>query len=989
MKRTVSLIMKILLGLVILILILLFTIPIIFKDQIRSKVEQTINESVNATVKFDNYKLTFFKNFPNLSFSLNDVSVVGREKFSNDTLAGLQSFDLVFNLASIFRKSGYEVKSIIVNKAVINAIVLQDGSVNWDIMKEEPASAAAGPSPATAETPASGTAETPAPGKEESSSPGMKILLKKVAVINSVINYRDDSSSMQACLNDVNFNLTGDMTMSQTNLKIQLNVGALDFIMEGVKYLNKSVVDAGINMQADLDKMKFTFGDNYCNLNDLQLKFSGTIAMVGDNIDTDISFETPETSFKTLLSLIPSFYMQDYKDLKAEGEFSLNGTAKGVYSDADSTLPDISVNLNVNNGMVSYPDLPEKISNINVISSLFFDGKETDRSIVDVEKFHMELAGNPFDMTFHLETPVSDPEFSGSAKGKIDLSALSQAIPMDSIKMSGIIEMSMEMAGRLSMIEKEQYESFKASGSMSVNNMDVSVIGYPGVKISKAGFTFTPAYAAMSDAQMIVGSKSDFVLNGRLSNYIPYLFRDATIRGDLTMKSKLVDMSEIMSEMTSGTEVTESATVAKSDSVSRPVQAQSQVQSQSQSQVSDTTTFGPIAIPRNIDFNFNANIHEFRYDNIDASNLKGHIIVHDGILSLKDAGMQLLDGSLSMNADYDTRDTLKPVMKADLDITGIGIKDAFNTFNTVRKMAPAAKGLEGKINAKLNYQSLLGKDMMPVVNTINGYGKLQSDQITLVESATFDRMKELLKLGDNYSNTFKDINISFRIADGRIYVSPFTVKTGNLKMNISGDQGLDQTINYIVKTEFPRSDLGGAVNSFIDNLSDQAAKFGFAFKPSELIKINLKVTGTFSKPVVAPYFGSDASASSGGSTDKTVVKQVVGNAEDAAREKARSEAEAQGDKLIKEAEVRGQQLKDEAARSAEKIRSEAAAQAKKLNDDAASKGTLAKMAAKKAADALIKTADQKAEQLVREADRQAKALVDEARAKKDEMLKKI
>ena len=971
MKRTASLIIKILSGLVLLILVLLFTIPIIFKDKIRSKVEQTINESVNATVKFDNYKLTFFKNFPNLSFSLDDVSVVGRDKFSNDTLAGFQSFDLVFNLASIFRKSGYEVKSIIVNKAVINAIVLQDGSVNWDIMKEEPAAAAAGPAPATVETPAT--------EKEETSSPGMKILLKKVAVLNSVITYRDDSSSMQAYLNDVNFNLTGDMTMSQTNLKMQLNVGALDFIMEGVKYLNKSVVDAGINMQADLHKMKFTFGDNYCNLNDLNLKFSGTIAMAGDNIDTDISFETPETSFKTLLSLIPSFYMQDYKDLKAEGEFSLTGSAKGVYSDADSTLPNISVNLNVNNGMVSYPDLPEKISDINVISSLFYDGKVTDRSIVDIEKFHMELAGNPFDMTFHLETPVSDPEFSGSAKGKIDLSALSKAIPMDSIKMSGIIEMSMEMAGRLSMLEKEQYEDFKASGNMSVNNMDIAVVGYPGVKISKAGFTFTPAYAAMSDAQMMVGSKSDFVLNGRLSNYLPYLFRDATIKGNLTMKSKLVDMSEIMSEMTSGTEVAESATVVKPDSVSR----------QAPAPVEDTTTTGAIAIPRNIDFDFNADINKFKYDNIDASNLKGHIIVHDGILSLKDAGMQLLDGSLSMNADYDTRDTLKPVMKADLDITGVGIMDAFNTFNTVRKLAPAAKGLDGKINAKLNYQSLLGKDMMPVVNTINGYGKLQSDQITLVESATFDRMKELLKLGDNYSNTFKDINISFRIADGRIYVSPFTVKTGNLKMNISGDQGLDQTINYIVKTEFPRSDLGGAVNSFIDNLSDQAAKFGFAFKPSAVIKVNLKVTGTFSKPVVVPYFGSDASASSGGATEKPVVKQVVDNTKDMAREKARSEAEAQGDKLIKEAEDRGQQLKDEAARSAEKIRSEAAAQAKKLNDDAASKGTLAKMAAKKAADALVKTADQKADQLVQEADRQAKALVDEAKAKKDELLKKI
>ena len=93
------------LGIILLIFILLFTVPIIFKEQIRTKVEQTINESVNATVKFDDYKLGFFRNFPNLSFSLTDVSVVGIDKFENDTLAAFKSFNLVFNLSSLFKKS--------------------------------------------------------------------------------------------------------------------------------------------------------------------------------------------------------------------------------------------------------------------------------------------------------------------------------------------------------------------------------------------------------------------------------------------------------------------------------------------------------------------------------------------------------------------------------------------------------------------------------------------------------------------------------------------------------------------------------------------------------------------------------------------------------------------------------------------------------------------------------------------------------------------
>ena len=84
-------------------------------------------------------------------------------------------------------------------------------------------------------------------------------------------------------------------------------------------------------------------------------------------------------------------------------------------------------------------------------------------------------------------------------------------------------------------------------------------------------------------------------------------------------------------------------------------------------------------------------------------------------------------------------------------------------FNTVRNLPRLLKGIDGKINARSTYKSLLGRDMMPVTSSINGTGKMQSDEITLVESGTFDKMKALLKLGDKYSNTFKNINISFKI----------------------------------------------------------------------------------------------------------------------------------------------------------------------------------------------------------------------------------
>ena len=53
------------LGIVLLLTIVaLFAIPYFFKDQIKAKITQAINEKVDAKVSFEDADLSLFKNFP-------------------------------------------------------------------------------------------------------------------------------------------------------------------------------------------------------------------------------------------------------------------------------------------------------------------------------------------------------------------------------------------------------------------------------------------------------------------------------------------------------------------------------------------------------------------------------------------------------------------------------------------------------------------------------------------------------------------------------------------------------------------------------------------------------------------------------------------------------------------------------------------------------------------------------------------------------------
>jgi len=69
------------------------------------------------------------------------------------------------------------------------------------------------------------------------------------------------------------------MTMSETDLQMTFNAGDLLLSWMATKYLNKVALDSKIDMLANLDKMKFTFRENYLSINDLKLNFSGTVAM--------------------------------------------------------------------------------------------------------------------------------------------------------------------------------------------------------------------------------------------------------------------------------------------------------------------------------------------------------------------------------------------------------------------------------------------------------------------------------------------------------------------------------------------------------------------------------------------------------------------------------------------------------------------------------------------------------------------------------------
>ena len=914
---------KIFLISILVIFIILLVTPFLFKGKIIEIAKQELNKMLTAKVDFADLKLSFIRNFPNAYVALEDLTVVGTGEFEGDTLVSFKKFSVSVDIMSVIKMDNIQVKSVLLDKARVYAHILDNGHVNWDIMKPDDEAVV----------------------DEDTSSTAFRVALKKFEIIDSKITYRDDSSKMVAVINGLDYHLKGDMTQDNADLNMKLDIAELDFWMDGIRMLKKARAGFVSEIAADLKNMGFTFKENRLNLNEIVLKFEGSVLMPADDINIDLSFASDKTDFKSLLSLVPAIYMTDFESVKTAGSLALNGDVKGTYN--DKQMPNVRLNMTVDNAMFKYPDLPKSIDNINVSAKVFYDGVVFDQTTVDVDKFHFDMAGNPFDAELHVKTPDSDMQIDARFIGKIDFNTMTDIVPLDSITLKGLLECDLLIAGRMSTLEKEQYEDFKAEGMLKLSGFDYVSPDFPqGVKIASTQLNFTPKKVDLVNFDVIVG-RTDIAMNGTLENFIPYVFKDETIRGSLNLKSNVIDLNEFMMDDTAETPV-------------------------------DTVPLSVIEVPKNINFAMNANIGKILFDKLTITNTAGALLVKDGKVRMQNLGMNLLDGSMVLNGEYNTQDIKTPSIDFGMNIKQFDITSTLSSFEMLEKIFPEPQNYVGKVSATLNLYSILDEQLSPVLNTVASKGQLQTQNVEIRNSKLFETMADLLKNEQWRTPAPGNLDIKYEIKDGRLMVEPIKMNISQAKVELSGDQGLDMTLNYKVNAAVPTSVIGSGATDLLSKIPGGASIKEF--------KLTGLIGGTATKPEVKLSIADMA----GNITEviKTQITEVVTEKVEEVKAQVTEEVNKQVDAIMAEAEKQAENIRNTAKQTAEKIRSEANANADKLEKEAESKSTIEKRLAKTAADKLRKDGDASAVKIEQEGEQRASTSLDAARKKADEIKNK-
>ncbi len=444
-------------GIVFLSLIILaFLLPVVFKSKIIALVKKEVNRNINATFDFKDVDISFFRRFPRVSVRLEDVYIAGHDEFEKDTLVAAKGIDVAVNLWSFVRGDQMKVYSVDLKTPRIHALVNKDGRANWDIAK----------------------ADASASEKPDTSSSSFNLTLNHYSISNGYIYYNDQPGNLWAEIDGLEHEGSGDFTQDLFTLSTRTKASSVSLTSAGVPYLVNTRTGIDADLTIDNKAGKYSFKTDDISLNNLGLSAEGFLQLVNDSTyNMDIRFKTPGNEFKDILSLVPAIYKTDFNKIKTDGKAAIEGFVKGVYSPVQ--MPAYDVKINIKNGSFQYPDLPKPVKNIQIALHASNPDGQPDNAVIDLSRGHLEMDNEPFDFRFLLKNPVTTQYVDAAAKGKLDLSQLTQFIKLDKgTQLAGLVWADIFAKGFMKALQGQQ-GNFSAGGFLDIKDLYYTAADFP------------------------------------------------------------------------------------------------------------------------------------------------------------------------------------------------------------------------------------------------------------------------------------------------------------------------------------------------------------------------------------------------------------------------------------------------------------------------------------------------------------------------------
>ncbi|MHA7942270.1 AsmA-like C-terminal region-containing protein [Formosa sp. 3Alg 14/1] len=814
MKKTLK-IVGIAIGVIVLILI---AIPFVFEGKILDIVKSTVNKNINAEFDFADADVSLIRSFPEVSVSVNDMSIINTGTFAGETLMSAKNANISMPFMQIFNSEGepYTINSFSIDEAVVNVLIDENGNVNYDIVKADPAST-------------EGINDT-----DPATPSSVSLSIKNYDITNSQIKYFDEQGKMHFQLTDFNHSGTGDLSAVKSELDTKTN-GLISFDMGGTNYLNATPIKLDAKLGVDLEQNTYTFLENKAVINQLELVFDGFVKLNEASQDVDISFKTPSSDFKNFLALIPQAYSKEIENVQTTGDFVVQGRINGTID--ETHIPAFNIGISSNNASFKYPDLPQAVSNITIDTKIANETGLLENTYVNINTLTFKIAQDVFSANATIKNLMGNPLVNANLKGRINLGNLSQAYPFAVEQdLKGILDADITTAFDMKAIEESRYQDTKNKGSLGLSNFEFSSDDLKNpIQISKAGLTFNTTNVTLNAFEAKTG-QTDLSAKGAIDNLLGFMFNDEMLKGNFTLNSNTFAVNDFMVEE----DASENATTNES------------TKTQPKSEV--VVGKEQIKIPAFLDATIAAKANTVIYDNLTLKEVAGTLIVRDETVTIKDLTSNLFGGQIALNGSVSTKSET-PIFDVKLGMQRFNIAESFQGLDLLKALAPIAQAFQGVLNSNFEMKGDLSTDFTPNLSTISGnvLAELFVNDVDTKDSKVLATLVDRLEFLNFDEGETKNFKTALNFKDGQVQVKPFDLKFKDIAVEIGGSHGFDQSLNYSALFDVPAKYLGKEATNLLAKLNDPKAE-------NITVPVMAKIGGSIGSPSVTTDLSATATA---------------------------------------------------------------------------------------------------------------------------------
>ncbi|WP_188361237.1 AsmA-like C-terminal region-containing protein [Flavobacterium orientale] len=872
------------LSLVFLLLVMLI-LPYVFSDTITEKVKQYANSKLNSELYFSETSLSFFKHFPSLTVSLEDVVLKGSAPFEKDTLIQSKEIGFGVDILSVFFNEKINIDKIYIENGQIAITINSKGQPNYNVYISDEAL------PDVESEPAS-------------------LKLSRIEIKNTDLIYNDLATKMYIKANGFNYVGKGDLNKSVFDLASNAKINAFDFTYDGEQYLKQKSVNAKLITKINTESLSFFFQENNLKINKLPVDFKGAIHFLKNGYSLDFKVVSENSNLNDFFTALPPQFITWLDKTKIKGRTDLLFSLKGDYIASENKNPDLHFNMKVREGFISSKESPYPVENVFLnfdtklpslnfealqlkIDSIYFDvGKDffngnvitkglknpvidaKIRSNLDLEKLNIALGIDGLHLKGLLKADVTSRGIYNAEDSKFPITKGELLIkdgfiktkyypnPIQNINIQSTIEnISQDFKDASLIISKGTFEfenqpfdvvasfvnfedinyNVKAKGTIDVQKI-YKVFSQEGLNLEG----FIKADVSFSGKQSDASNGNYEKLNNKGTLYLkdiqtstaylpkPFLIKEGLFQFNQDQMSfdefkanygtSDFLMNGYLENVINFVLSDKAILKGNFDLKSNFINLNEFVPvNNSVADENDSITSGVIIIPSNFDLKFNASVQKIKYDELIIDNLKGSIAIHQSKIGVQNTGFELIGTKVNLNGLYYNENEERAHFDFKMNAVDFDIKRAYNEISLFKEIASAAEYAEGIVSLDYKLSGKLDNTMSPILPSLIGGGTLSVKNVKMKGFKLFNVVSQKTETGALNDPDISKVDIKTTIKNNLIKIERFKFKVAGFRPRIEGETSLDGDLNLKMRIGLP---------------------------PLGIIGIPIKVTGTQENPLI-------------------------------------------------------------------------------------------------------------------------------------------